>query len=114
MSVDVSWLRYQAFLCNSEAWACERRAKGVFNWLCGYRRLFLDGARKWKAFAQSWEQIADEIEAAAKAEGDTLQFAKVEAPFPALAEHAVGEYRAGQTRGLRDFAREKGISLDAE
>jgi hypothetical protein len=50
----------------------------------------------------------------AEVEGCVLRFAKAENPFDVLATHAVGEYRAGRTRSLRDIAVERGIDLDAE
>jgi hypothetical protein len=40
--------------------------------------------------------------------------AKAENPFDILAEHALAEYRAGRTKGLRDFATENAIALDGE
>jgi AbrB family looped-hinge helix DNA binding protein len=43
-----------------------------------------------------------------------LRFAKAENPFDILAEHALGEYRAGRTKSLRDFATENAIALDGE
>jgi len=43
-----------------------------------------------------------------------LRFAKVENPFDILAEHARADYRAGQTKSLRDFAIENAIALDDE
>lgn len=42
------------------------------------------------------------------------RYAKTENPFDVLAEHAIEEYRAGRTRGPRDFAAEQGIALDAK
>lgn len=43
---------------------------------------------------------------------DLLCFAKAENPFVGLAEDAIRAYRAGETRSLRDIAREDGIELD--
>lgn len=45
-------------------------------------------------------------------EGNTLQLAKVENPFDALAEHAEREYHADRTRSLRDIAMAEGVSMD--
>ncbi len=42
-----------------------------------------------------------------------LCYAKAENPFDELAEHALQEHRTGRTRGLRDFAAENNIGLDA-
>lgn len=47
-------------------------------------------------------------------ERQVLRYAKAENPFDVLAEHALREHRAGRTRGLRGFAAEHGIALDAE
>lgn len=33
-------------------------------------------------------------------------------PFDVLAEKAIGEYRAGQTRSIEQFVRSKGIKVD--
>jgi AbrB family looped-hinge helix DNA binding protein len=43
---------------------------------------------------------------------EVLRFAKVENPFDILAAHAIGEYKAGRTISLREFAAEQGFSLD--
>lgn len=40
-----------------------------------------------------------------------LHFAKAENPFDPLADHAMREFHAGQTRNFRDFAVEEGIDL---
>jgi AbrB family looped-hinge helix DNA binding protein len=45
-------------------------------------------------------------------EGAILRYARAENPFDALAEHAVGEYLEGRTKGLRDFAVERGLPVD--
>jgi len=45
--------------------------------------------------------------------GRVVRYTKAENPFDALARHAEQEYRDGRTRGLRDFAREHDIDLDA-
>ncbi len=45
-------------------------------------------------------------------EGNTLQLAKAENPFDALAQHAVREFRAGRTRSLRDIAADEGVTVD--
>jgi AbrB family looped-hinge helix DNA binding protein len=50
----------------------------------------------------------------AEADGAVLRYARAENPFDALAEHALREHYAGQTRVLRDFARDEQIDLDAE
>ena len=47
------------------------------------------------------------------ADGRTLRFAKAENPFDALADEARRERAEGRTRGLRAFAAEQGIDLDA-
>lgn len=45
---------------------------------------------------------------------NTLRYVKpnLDEIFTGLAAHALGEYKAGKTRDLRDFAAERGISLD--
>jgi AbrB family looped-hinge helix DNA binding protein len=48
------------------------------------------------------------------AEAGVLRYIKVENRFGLLAIDAINQYRAGQTKSLRDFARENGISLDTE
>ena len=45
-------------------------------------------------------------------EGGTLQLAKAENPFDALAQHAEREFRAGRTRSLRDIAADEGVTVD--
>lgn len=49
-----------------------------------------------------------------EADGIVLRYAKAENPFDGLARHAEQEYRAGRTRSLRDYARERNIKLDDE
>ena len=46
--------------------------------------------------------------------GDILQLARAENPFDGLARHALAEHDAGQTKSLRELAREQGIALDGE
>lgn len=46
-------------------------------------------------------------------DGETLRLARAENPFDGLARHAIKEYEAGRTRGLRDIMRELGMSPDA-
>ena len=41
-----------------------------------------------------------------------LRLAKGANPFEALARHAIEEYRAGRTWGLRELAQEEGLNLD--
>lgn len=43
-----------------------------------------------------------------------MHLAKAVNPFDGLAEHAEGEYRAGRTRSLRSYARERAIDLSDE
>lgn len=45
---------------------------------------------------------------------EVLRYIKIENPFDALAEAAADEYRAGQTRSLRDFAVAHDFNLDGE
>ncbi|HOS91763.1 MAG TPA: AbrB/MazE/SpoVT family DNA-binding domain-containing protein [Armatimonadota bacterium] len=47
------------------------------------------------------------------AQGETLRMAKAESPFDALAAAAIAEHRAGKTRSLREYAKSRGIDLDA-
>ena len=47
-------------------------------------------------------------------ETGVIRYARAENPFDLLAEHAVREYRAGRTRGLREIAAEEGVDLDSE
>jgi hypothetical protein len=49
---------------------------------------------------------------AVRSEGDGFFFTRVENPFDALATEAMEERRAGRTRNLRDFARERNIAVD--
>ena len=42
-----------------------------------------------------------------------LRYMKAPNPFDVLAEHALEERQAGRTRGLRAFAAEHNIALDA-
>jgi AbrB family looped-hinge helix DNA binding protein len=49
----------------------------------------------------------------ADAEHGMLHLAKALNPFDGLAEYAIQEYHAGRTRGLRDYAADRGIDLDA-
>ncbi len=41
-----------------------------------------------------------------------IHLAKAQNPFDGLAEHAAEEYRKGRTRRLRDYASDRGISVD--
>ena len=47
-------------------------------------------------------------------EAGVLRFAKAENPFGLLAQDAIAQYRAGQTKSLEEFARENGFTLDDE
>jgi AbrB family looped-hinge helix DNA binding protein len=49
-----------------------------------------------------------------EAEDGVLRFAKAENPFGLLAQDAIAQYRAGQTKSLEEFAAENGFSLDDE
>jgi AbrB family looped-hinge helix DNA binding protein len=44
--------------------------------------------------------------------GNTLVYIKAENPFDVLADEAIQEHARGETKGLRDYARERGIALD--
>ncbi len=44
--------------------------------------------------------------------GETLELAKAENPFDALARHAIKEYREGRTKGLRELAKEWSVDLE--
>lgn len=46
------------------------------------------------------------------AEHTVIHLAKAQNPFDGLAEHAAEEYRAGRTRRLRDYALDRGISVN--
>lgn len=46
--------------------------------------------------------------------GSELRFRRAPNPFDVLAEQAEAEWRAGQTKNLRQYAAEHGIDLDAE
>lgn len=46
------------------------------------------------------------------AEHTLIHLAKAQNPFDGLAEHAAEEYRAGRTRRLRDYASDRGISVN--
>ncbi|MCC7024884.1 MAG: AbrB/MazE/SpoVT family DNA-binding domain-containing protein [Thermomicrobiales bacterium] len=48
------------------------------------------------------------------AEDGVPRFAKAENPFDLLAEDAIAQHRAGQTKSLEAFARENGFTLDDE
>jgi antitoxin PrlF len=43
--------------------------------------------------------------------GSILRLARAENPFDGLARRAVAEYERGQTRNLREIARERGVDL---
>ncbi len=43
--------------------------------------------------------------------GDILRLARAENPFDGLARQAAAEYEEGQTRNLREIARERGVDL---
>ncbi len=49
-----------------------------------------------------------------RARGDTVELAKADNPFDALADHAIREQREGRTRALRELAREWGVALERE
>jgi bifunctional DNA-binding transcriptional regulator/antitoxin component of YhaV-PrlF toxin-antitoxin module len=49
---------------------------------------------------------------AIRIEGKGFVLAPIENPFDGLAGEAIEEQRAGRTRNLRDFARERNIALD--
>lgn len=46
-------------------------------------------------------------------ETKVVHYAKAGNPFDILAEHALTERQAGRTRGLREFAAENDIAVDA-
>ena len=48
----------------------------------------------------------------ANTEHGVLHLAKAINPFDGLAQDAIQEYRAGRTRGLRDYAADRGIDPD--
>ncbi len=43
-------------------------------------------------------------------EGNVLKIAKARNPFDVLGDEAIREHRAGMTRSLRDYARERGLA----
>jgi AbrB family looped-hinge helix DNA binding protein len=47
-------------------------------------------------------------------EEGVIRLAKAENPFGLLAQDAIAQYRAGQTKSLEEFAAENGFSLDDE
>lgn len=47
-------------------------------------------------------------------EHKVMHLAKAVNPFDGLAEYAEGEYRAGRTRSLRTYAKERAIDLSDE
>ena len=49
---------------------------------------------------------------AIRAERGGFVLAPIENPFDALAAEAIDEHQAGRTRNLREFAREKNITVD--
>jgi bifunctional DNA-binding transcriptional regulator/antitoxin component of YhaV-PrlF toxin-antitoxin module len=48
-----------------------------------------------------------------QSEGNVLRIARAENPFDGLAHDAIEEDRRGRTRGLREFARDENIRVDA-
>jgi AbrB family looped-hinge helix DNA binding protein len=59
-------------------------------------------------------QAGDTLFVAYDEEERIVRYAKAENPFEALGRHALGEWRAGRTRSITDFAAEHGIDLDAD
>jgi len=47
-------------------------------------------------------------------EDGVMRLAKAENPFGLLAQDAIAQYRAGQTKSLEAFADENGFTLDGE
>ena len=47
-------------------------------------------------------------------EDGVMRMAKAENPFGLLAQDAIAQYRAGQTKSLEAFAAENGFTLDDE
>ena len=47
-------------------------------------------------------------------EEGVMRLAKAENPFGLLAQDAIAQYRAGQTKSLEEFAAENGFTLDDE
>ena len=47
-------------------------------------------------------------------EEGVMRLAKAENPFGLLAQDAIAQYRAGQTKSLEEFAVENGFTLDDE
>ena len=47
-------------------------------------------------------------------EHGVMHLGKTIQPCDGLADYAEGEYRAGRTRSLREYVRERGINLDDE
>jgi AbrB family looped-hinge helix DNA binding protein len=47
-------------------------------------------------------------------EDGVMRLAKAENPFGLLAQDAIAQYRAGQTKSLEEFAAENGFTLDDE
>lgn len=47
-------------------------------------------------------------------EDGVMRLAKAENPFGLLAQDAIAQYRAGQTKSLEAFAAENGFTLDDE
>jgi AbrB family looped-hinge helix DNA binding protein len=45
--------------------------------------------------------------------GNALVYVKAENPFDVLAEEAIQEHSRGETKSLREYARERDVSLDA-
>lgn len=43
-----------------------------------------------------------------------LSVAKAENPFDGLARHAIREYRAGQTKSLRQYVKEQGVEINKD
>jgi AbrB family looped-hinge helix DNA binding protein len=47
-------------------------------------------------------------------EEGVMRLAKAENPFGLIAQDAIAQYRAGETKSLEEFAAENGFSLDDE